>query len=189
MLLVLSAEHKAHLQLLGTLDPAIVTEFGNIAIDFLQNGTNQKVYQSAAKKLGLPLTDVSSAVEGIMFLLLECVRLNIEETDLHDSLLTLSFPTEFSTQLIEIYKTHHEFLRYVLDTLGPEVAQRSLYHQHHLSCVLRLDTTRPGERGAVQSNVLETDVTTLLHVTQQLKQALKEATTAHHRKVSRSVRS
>uniref|UniRef100_A0A9J8AIE5 Uncharacterized protein n=1 Tax=Cyprinus carpio carpio TaxID=630221 RepID=A0A9J8AIE5_CYPCA len=48
MLLVLSEEHKEHLGFLSEVDPAVVGEFGRIAVEFLKKGSNPKIYEGAA---------------------------------------------------------------------------------------------------------------------------------------------
>uniref|UniRef100_A0A3Q3DUY0 COMM domain containing 2 n=1 Tax=Hippocampus comes TaxID=109280 RepID=A0A3Q3DUY0_HIPCM len=69
MLLVLSEEHKEHLNFLNKVDAAVVGEFGRIALEFIMRGTSPKVYEGAARKLSVPVEVVRHGVEGLMYLM------------------------------------------------------------------------------------------------------------------------
>jgi hypothetical protein len=49
MLLVLDEKHKADLALLRELDVAVLAEFCRIAISFIKNGPNKKLFTGAAR--------------------------------------------------------------------------------------------------------------------------------------------
>lgn len=88
MLLSLHADHKEHLKLLTNQPPQgkiinklnhrlqkillipVVVDFCKLAIDFLQNGPNLKLYASAANKLEVEPESVQNCVYGLLNLLL-----------------------------------------------------------------------------------------------------------------------
>ncbi|EGD82891.1 COMM domain containing 2 [Salpingoeca rosetta] len=200
MLIVLSPEHKEHLKFLNTLDIELVQEFCTIALQFLHNGINPKVYQTAAKKLEASAQDIKAAVEGIMYLLIECSKLKISEMDFHDSFLTLQFSPELNKLLLDLYLENRDEIRHVLSSmslqlpryrdfswrLDVKVASRSL--RQHVEPVLVMDLKTRQHDGEEKHQLLQTDVATLNHVTAELERALKHVNTPHYRRIARSVK-
>eukprot|EP00911_Craspedida_sp_UC1_P002197 UC1_evm1s1680 len=197
MLIVLAKEHKEHLVFLAKLDLEVVEEFGRISLEFLRQGANPKVYGAAAKKLGYEARDVQHAVEAIMYLLVECSRLKINDVDFHDSFLTLGLNTAVNKYLLDLYMANAEEIRAILDHIYPgmpayadmhwrldvQLASRSLRQQVEPQVVLQLDIKD------ADSVVMQTDPATLTHLTRELEAALKETRTSHFRKTTRGIRS
>ncbi|KAM8889160.1 COMM domain-containing protein 2 isoform 2-T2 [Synchiropus picturatus] len=102
MLLVLSEEHKEHLGFLLKVDSAVVGEFGRIALEFLRKGTSPKIYEGAARKLGVPVDTVQHGVEGLMFLLTESSKHMVSEVDFVDSVLVLGLGEELNQILLQV---------------------------------------------------------------------------------------
>uniref|UniRef100_A0A8C2HYM6 COMM domain-containing protein 2-like n=1 Tax=Cyprinus carpio TaxID=7962 RepID=A0A8C2HYM6_CYPCA len=127
MLLVLSEEHKEHLGFLSEVDPAVVGEFGRIAVEFLKKGSNPKIYEGAARKLNVSSESVQHGVEGLMYLLTESSKLMISEVDFQDSVLVLGFSEELNQLLLQLYLENRKEIRQILGKLAP-----SLPHYHNL---------------------------------------------------------
>ncbi|XP_072516300.1 COMM domain-containing protein 2 [Salminus brasiliensis] len=199
MLLVLSDEHKEHLGFLPEVDPAVVGEFGRIAVEFLKKGSNPKIYEGAARKLNVPSETVQHGVEGLMYLLTESSKLMISEIDFQDSVLVLGFSEELNKLLLQLYLENRKEIRQILSELAP-----SLPHYHNLewrfdvqlvSRALR-QHVKPAislklhlESGGIQTaRVLQTDPATLLHLIQELERALAEVKSNHCRRILRNIK-
>ncbi|XP_055977861.1 COMM domain-containing protein 2 [Sorex fumeus] len=199
MLLDLSEEHREHLAFLPQVDSAVVAEFGRIAVEFLRRGSNPKVYEGAARKLGVSSNTVQHGVEGLTYLLAESSKLMISELDFQDSIFVLGFPEELNTLLLQLYLDNRKEIRAILSELAPalttyhslewrldvQLASRCLRRQIRPSVTLKLHLTRDGERSA---HVLQTDPAMLLHVLRQLEQALQEMRGRHCLRALRGIK-
>ncbi|XP_047640440.1 COMM domain-containing protein 2 isoform X2 [Phacochoerus africanus] len=174
MLLDLSEEHKEHLAFLPQVDSAVVAEFGRIAVEFLRRGSNPKIYEGAARKLGVSSDTVQHGVEGLIYLLTESSKL----------MLYLDNRKEIRTILSELapdLPSYHS-LEWRLDV---QLASRSLRQQIKPTVTIKLHLNQNGEHN---TQVLQTDPATLLHLVQQLEQALEEMKTNHCRRVVRNIK-
>ncbi|XP_018117337.1 COMM domain containing 2 L homeolog isoform X1 [Xenopus laevis] len=127
MLLVLSEEHREHLQILTRVGGAVVGEFGRIAIEFLRRGSNPKVYEGAARKLEVSSTTIQQAVEGLTYLLCESSKLMISEFDFQHSVLVLGFPEEINKVLLQLYLDNRKEICQILTELEPDLS-----HYHNM---------------------------------------------------------
>ncbi|XP_068599511.1 COMM domain-containing protein 2 [Brachionichthys hirsutus] len=200
MLLVLSEEHKEHLAFLPRVEPAVVGEFGRIALEFLRRGTNPKIYEGAAKKLSVPVEKVQHGVEGLMFLMTESSKYMLSEVDFLDSLLVLGFAEELNQILLQLYLQHHGPLRGILSQLPPhlpayhslewrldvQLASRSLRQQVVPMLMMHLLLTEAGEGRT--SRLFQTDPGTLLHLIAALEGALAAMRTSHARRILRNLK-
>ncbi|XDB46933.1 PREDICTED: COMM domain-containing protein 2 isoform X2 [Capra hircus] len=174
MLLDLSEEHKEHLAFLPKVDGAVVAEFGRIAVEFLRRGSNPKIYEGAARKLSVSSDTVQHGVEGLIYLLTESSKL----------MLYLDNRKEIRTILSELapdLPSYHS-LEWRLDV---QLASRSLRQQIKPSVTIKLHLNQNGDHN---TQVLQTDPATLLHLVQQLEQALEEMKTNHCRRVVRNIK-
>ncbi|XP_077573360.1 COMM domain-containing protein 2 isoform X1 [Stigmatopora nigra] len=105
MLLVLSEEHKEHLEFLNKVDATVVGEFGRIALEFLRRGIKPKVYDGAARKLSLPAETVQRGVEGLMYLMTQSSKHMLSESDFVDSVLSLDLGEELNQSLLQLTLT------------------------------------------------------------------------------------
>uniref|UniRef100_A0A8D0GP70 COMM domain containing 2 n=1 Tax=Sphenodon punctatus TaxID=8508 RepID=A0A8D0GP70_SPHPU len=199
MLLVLTEEHKEHLGFLTQVDSAVVGEFGRIAVEFLRKGTNLKIYEGAARKLNVSTETIQHGVEGLTYLLTESSKLMISDIDFQDSVLVLGFPEELNKLLLQLYLDNRKEIRSILSELAPklpsyqslewrldvQLASRSLRQQIKPAMTLKLHLNQNGEQTA---KVLQTDPATLLHLIQQLEQALGEMKTNHCRRIVRNIK-
>ncbi|XP_005393060.1 PREDICTED: COMM domain-containing protein 2 isoform X3 [Chinchilla lanigera] len=174
MLLDLSEEHKEHLAFLPRVDGAVVAEFGRIAVESLRRGSNPKIYDGAARKLNVSSDTVQHGVEGLTYLLTESSKL----------MLYLDNRKEIRTILNELapdLPTYHS-LEWRLDV---QLASRSLRQQIKPAVTFKLHLNHNGDHS---TKVLQTDPATLLHLVQQLEQALEEMKTNHCRRVVRNIK-
>lgn len=199
MLVVLSDEHKEHLGFLTQVDSSVVGEFGRIAVEFLRKGSNPKIYEGAARKLNVSAETVQHGVEGLMYLLTESSKLMISEVDFQDSVLTLGFPEELNTLLLQLYLSNRKEIRNILKELAPslphyhnlewrldvQLASRALRQQIKPVMTLKLHLEQNGDKN---TKVLQTDPTTLVHIIHQLEKALEEMKTNHCRRIVRNIK-
>uniref|UniRef100_A0A6B2FBU1 COMM domain-containing protein n=1 Tax=Bothriechis nubestris TaxID=1766655 RepID=A0A6B2FBU1_9SAUR len=199
MLLVLSEEHKEHLGFLPQVESSVVNEFGRISIEFLRKGTNLKVYEGAAKKLNVNSETIQHGVEGLTYLLTESSKLMISEIDFQDSILVLQFPEELNALLLQLYLDNRKEIRNILSELTPkfpsyhnlewrldvQLASRSLRQQIKPAVTLKLHLN---ENENQTTKILQTDPATLLHLIQQMEQALGEMKTNHCRRIVRNIK-
>ncbi|XP_013914918.1 PREDICTED: COMM domain-containing protein 2 [Thamnophis sirtalis] len=199
MLLVLSEEHKEHLGFLPQVESSVVNEFGRIAIEFLRKGTNPKVYEGAARKLNVSSETIQHGVEGLTYLLTESSKLMISEIDFQDSILVLQFPEELNALLLQLYLDNRKEIRNILSELTPklpsyhnlewrldvQLASRSLRQQIKPAVTLKLHLN---ENENQTTKILQTDPATLLHLIQQMEQALGEMKTNHCRRIVRNIK-
>ncbi|KAJ3599835.1 hypothetical protein NHX12_033789 [Muraenolepis orangiensis] len=200
MLLVLSEEYKEHLAVLPQVDPAVVSEFGRIAVEFLKRGINSKVYEGAARKLGFPITTVQHGVEGLMFLLTESCKLMISDIDFKDSVMVLGFSPELNEILLQLYMKNHDAIRSTLTQLAPslpsyhnlewrldiQLGSRAMRQQvvPMVTMLLHLTTDGPDNRRCA----LQTDPATLLHLISVLEAALASVKNNRARRILRNIK-
>lgn len=199
MLLVLTEEQKQHLSFLCQVEAAVVAEFGRIAVEFLRRGSNPKIYEGASRKLNVSSDTIQHGVEGLTYLLTESSKLMISEIDFQDSVLVLGFSEELNKLLLQLYLDNRKEIRSILNELAPDLphyhnmewrldvqlASRSLRQQIKPSVTLKLHLEQNGDPS---TQVLQTDPATLLHLIQELEQALGEMKTNHCRRIVRNIK-
>lgn len=199
MLLAFEDSHKEHLSFLVDLDPEVLNEFGRISMNFIRKGTNPKVFQGAAQKLGVSVETVQHGVEGLMFLLTESCKYMLSEIDFQDSIMTLGFNEETRATLLSVYLENQKEVRNILQEMSMELphyrdlewrfdmqlASRSLRHQMVPSILLRLVTEDEGEKS---TTMLETDPVNLVHMTRVLETALQEMKSGYCRRIARNIK-
>uniref|UniRef100_A0A3Q2XZZ9 COMM domain containing 2 n=1 Tax=Hippocampus comes TaxID=109280 RepID=A0A3Q2XZZ9_HIPCM len=206
MLLVLSEEHKEHLNFLNKVDAAVVGEFGRIALEFIMRGTSPKVYEGAARKLSVPVEVVRHGVEGLMYLMtqsskhmvpcpLSHITLNVLAEQLND--------WSVIKCLCQMYQQHRSEIRSILSLvstslpayhnlewrLDVQLASRSLRQQVAPTLATKLHLTHGRGSGTEQScRVLHMDLGTLLHLISILEGALSTLKSTHARRILRNIK-
>ncbi|XP_019727318.1 COMM domain-containing protein 2 [Hippocampus comes] len=203
MLLVLSEEHKEHLNFLNKVDAAVVGEFGRIALEFIMRGTSPKVYEGAARKLSVPVEVVRHGVEGLMYLMTQSSKHMLSEVDFVDSVLSLEFGDELNQRLLQMYQQHRSEIRSILSLvstslpayhnlewrLDVQLASRSLRQQVAPTLATKLHLTHGRGSGTEQScRVLHMDLGTLLHLISILEGALSTLKSTHARRILRNIK-
>lgn len=200
MLLILSEEQKEHLKFLTSLEIDVVLEFARISLDFILKGSsNPKIFQAAAQKLGVDSKTVKNGISGLQHVFNESSRLMIGEIDFQDSILTMGFSEEVIAELLKMYLANRKEIRSILVEMtmaiphyhdlewrfDVELASRSLRHQTNPIIVMRLHT-KEGEKKI--ADILQTDPVNLIHLTNELENAIQEMKTAHCRRIVRNIK-
>ncbi|OPJ75527.1 COMM domain-containing protein 2 [Patagioenas fasciata monilis] len=150
-------------------------------------------------KLNVGVDTIQHCIEGLTYLLTESSKLMISELDFQDSIHVLGFPDELNTVLLQLYLDSRRELRSVLSELAPklpsyhslewrldvQLASRSLRQQIKPTVTIKLHLNENEDQTA---QVLQTDPSTLLHLIQQLEQALGEMKTNHCRRIVRNMK-
>ncbi|XP_072767878.1 COMM domain-containing protein 2-like isoform X2 [Anoplolepis gracilipes] len=177
-------------------------DFCKLALDYLQKGPNVKVYNAAAQKLNVDLNAIKNSVEGLVNLLLESCKHKLSAEDFRDSVIALGFTEEKETILSKLYSVKKDEISNILGEIGfklPEyhdmewrfevqTASRSLLKQVAPLITLDLSLKNPDNSDEIEHILLQTDSTNLLHITQELEEALQESRSLHIRRISRAIK-
>lgn len=162
------------------------------------------MYATAADKLSIEIDSVQNCIYGLVNLLLLSCKHGLGESDFRDSILTLGFNTEQQNILHKFYESKKREILEIISKLKVnephyhdlnwrfevQVASRSLLEQ--VTPLITLDLTLKtlkNDLSDTQHLHLQTDVTNLVHITQQLENALFESRSKHSRKIQRSLNS
>ncbi|XP_014608623.1 PREDICTED: COMM domain-containing protein 2 [Polistes canadensis] len=199
MLLTLRPDHKKHVLFLIEQTPQVLQDFCKLALDYLQKGPNMKLYHGAAQKLEVEVDIIKNSVEGLVNLLLESCNHKLSNEDFRDSIIALGFSEENETILSKLYTTKKKEISNILSVTGfkiPEyhdlewrfevqTASRTLLKQ--VSPLITLDLTLKNNE-SMEHVLLQTDPVNLIHMAQELEEALKEGYSQHTRQVSRAAK-
>ncbi|CAK9807518.1 COMM domain-containing protein 2 [Anthophora quadrimaculata] len=202
MLLTLKPEHKKHVLLLTEHTPQVLQDFCKLALDYLQKGPNIKLYNAAAQKLEVDVSVIKNSVEGLVNLLLEGCRYKLSSEDFRDSVISLGFSEQQEVILSKLYNVKKDEISDTLKNVGfklPEyhdmewrfevqVASRTLLKQVAPLITLDLSIKNSDKNENIEHVLLQTDPVNLLHLTQQLEEALAEGRSQHIRRLSRVIK-
>ncbi|XP_076758544.1 COMM domain-containing protein 2-like [Xylocopa sonorina] len=202
MLLTLKPDHKKHVLLLIEHSPQVLQDFCKLALDYLQKGQNIKLYNAAAQKLSVEVGVIKNSVEGLVNLLLESCRYKLNSEDFRDSVISLGFSEQQEIILSKLYNAKKEEISDTLANVGfklPEyhdmewrfevqIASRTLLKQVAPLITLDLSIKNPDKDKSIEHVLLQTDPVNLLHITQQLEEALQEGRSQHIRRLSRVIK-
>ncbi|XP_075617915.1 COMM domain-containing protein 2 isoform X8 [Balearica regulorum gibbericeps] len=175
-------------------------ELGRLAVELLlRRGAAPRACEAAARKLNVGVDTIQHGVEGLTYLLTESSKLMISETDFQDSIHVLGFSDELNKLLLQLYLDNRKEIRSILSELAPklpsyhslewrldvQLASRSLRQQIKPAVTIKLHLHQNEDQTA---QVLQTDPSTLLHLIQQLEQALGEMKTNHCRRIVRNMK-
>ncbi|NXD82970.1 COMD2 protein, partial [Halcyon senegalensis] len=197
MLLVLPEEQKAHLGCLpraGGAGPAAAPARAPL------RAPGPVLCTLFKGKLNIGVDTIQHVVEGLSYLLTESSKLMISEIDFQDSIHVLGFSDELNKLLLQLYLDNRKEIRSILSELAPklpsyhslewrldvqQLASRSLRQQIKPAVTIKLHLNQNEDQTA---QVLQTDPSTLLHLIQQLEQALGEMKTNHCRRIVRNMK-
>ncbi|XP_018314941.1 COMM domain-containing protein 2 [Mycetomoellerius zeteki] len=202
MLLTLKPDHKKHMLFLVEQSSPVLQDFCKLALDYLQKGPNVKVYNAAAQKLNVELDVIKNSVEGLVNLLLESCKYKLSTEDFRDSIVALGFTEDKEAILSKLYNVKKDEVSDALEEIGfklpryhdmewrfeVQTASRSLLKQVAPLISLDLSLKNPDNPERIEHIVLQTDPTNLLHITQELEEALQESRSQHIRRISRAIK-
>ncbi|XP_015510999.1 COMM domain-containing protein 2-like [Neodiprion pinetum] len=200
-MLTLKSEHKKHIHFLVEQSTNVLQDFCKLGLDYLHNGPNFKLYNVAAQKLDIQPEDVRCTVEGLINLLLESCKCKLSTSDFRDSIIALGFSEDHEVLLTKLYTTKQSEISEILPTLGvklqeyqsmewrfeTQISSRSLLSQVTPLVVLDF-SLRNNVQQKIEHVIVQTDANNLLHITEELEQALQDGRSQHLRKIARSIR-
>ncbi|XP_018571313.1 COMM domain-containing protein 2 [Anoplophora glabripennis] len=203
MLISLRSDHKEHLQLLTKQPIQVIVDFCKLALDFLQNGPNLKRYTTAAQKLEVEVDVVQNCIFGLTNLLILSCKHKLSEADFRDSVLTIGFSHEQQVVLSKFYESkqndihklnqacinepHYEDLKWRFEV---QVSSRSLLQQVTPLIAMELVLRKKNEGTGIDREkiLVQTDPNNLLHIANELENALTESRSRHSRKIQRALK-
>ncbi|XP_066260603.1 COMM domain-containing protein 2 [Euwallacea similis] len=199
MLISLRNDHREHLKLLLSQPEQVVADFCKLTVDYIQKGPSPKLYNTAALKLKVTPDAIQNCVYGLVNLLLVACKHQLSEADFRDSLLTLGFSEELTPILIQFYdgnkseisnlksstlsEPHYDDLQWRLEVqLGSRALLKQVTPLIAMDLILK---TKQEPEMHIEHKLLQTDLTNLLHITNELEKALDESRSRHSRKIQR----
>uniref|UniRef100_A0A8C4NGW3 COMM domain-containing protein n=1 Tax=Eptatretus burgeri TaxID=7764 RepID=A0A8C4NGW3_EPTBU len=175
---------------------SVLEEFCRLAADFLHKGEKPKVYESAASAW---FVHFSHYCLGI-FLLLHLHMMQLNESEMQESLHSLSLPPAFTAHLVSLAMSQQTSLCSTLAYLAPalpryadlewrldvQLASRALVKQVQPNVLLRLKMQDAG--GETHGALLQADVASLRHAISSLEEALAESRARHVRRIARHIK-
>jgi len=200
MIIVFSEHHKKHLAFLKDQPIEVLTQFCNLILGYMRKGSegSRKIFMGAAKKLGVSVEVIESALNALCFLFSEATKLNLKEQDFVDSVLVLAFPDGHNAYLKEVYLNNKVEIRNLLSDLSVELphyknlewrldiqlssrTNRNLLNPIFLLQLETIDNTQS------QTQVLQADWPNLKHLATELESALYTIKELYARRVSRNI--
>ncbi|RLV94240.1 hypothetical protein DV515_00013237 [Chloebia gouldiae] len=186
----------------------------NISVDIIQHGVEGLVYllTESSKLMAKRLVTIDIVEymsndymekgyrdKECQFKLRQVLLPRISEADFQDSIHVLGFSDELNKSLLQMYLDNRKEIRSILRELAPrlpsyhslewrldvQLASRSLRQQIKPAVTMKLHLNQNEDQTA---QVLQTDPATLLHLIQQLEQALGEMKMNHCRRIVRNMK-
>lgn len=152
-----------------------------------------------AEKLEVEPDVIKNSVEGLINLLLESSKHKLSNEDFRDSLIALGFSEDNEVILSKLYNVKKKEISVVLSSIGfkiPEyhdvewrfevqTASRSLLKQ--VVPLITIDLSLKNN-DSIDHILLQTDPVNLLHMAQEIEEALQEGYSQHTRQISRATK-
>ncbi|KAF7996780.1 hypothetical protein HCN44_002426 [Aphidius gifuensis] len=189
----LKDDHKNHLLFLEKQPVQVVQDFCKLAIDYLNKGPNQKIYATAAQKLDVEAEIIQASIEGLINLLLECIKHKLTIDDLKKLLLNLGFDEEKESVISQLYISKQNDISKALENTGfklpqyhnmewrfeVQVASRLVPSQIIPTMTLDFELKNTDSTDKIEHVTLQTDAPNLLHLCQVIENAIKEGKSQH----------
>ncbi|OWA51361.1 putative COMM domain-containing protein 2 [Hypsibius exemplaris] len=193
---VLDTQHQAQLLTLQAVDPDTAWEFCKVALQLFRGGPQPRMIEKAAKKLDWPPEKLQTTLEAIMALFKEAVKAEIQPEDLQASLTSAGLQSHYAVLLVAAFgESRQEIQTLLQDTtfdtarlkafdwrFEVEIASRTIHSEIKPHFLLRLEL---GKQAASSVHLLQMDIPTLIHVTEELESALQDVKSTHAKKMMR----
>ncbi|XP_055346750.1 COMM domain-containing protein 2-like [Paramacrobiotus metropolitanus] len=191
----------SHLKYVQELDADTAEEICKVAFQFLQSGIQARLIDKAAKRLEWPTEKLQQLLEALMEFYRSAARVDVSKEDLELVITqSLRLSTEYAAILSEFYSTIRSDLRNILANLSfsearykdmewrfeVEIASRTLHNRLRPVVYLQLQLEQDGNQ--TTSHTLQMDIPTLLHVTEELEQALQDIKSNHAKRIMRHIK-
>ncbi|CAF0918035.1 unnamed protein product, partial [Didymodactylos carnosus] len=179
----------------------VAVEFCRVTIGFLANGINSKLITNAANRLQLDQDLVRNTIENLMWLYTECAKSKISVESLEESLKLFGFNDVIRQTIVECYTTQSSQLQSALIDLSlslpkykdlhwrfdVQIYSRNIRHrQVEPYFILKLSIT--DVYGKDHCHLLQCDPLTLLHIVEQLENAINNLRSNHCRRIMQTFR-
>ncbi|KAK7073354.1 hypothetical protein SK128_014303 [Halocaridina rubra] len=123
MSLIVTEEHRNHMNLLLSQETPVVSEFCRLATLFLKQEVNPRVFSSAANKLGVSPNQVEEAIQALAFLFLQSAKVCASQTEFKELALSIGFSSDATEAVLNTYIENQEVLREYHKRMGVQVPQ------------------------------------------------------------------
>ena len=205
MLLIFDEELKQDISFLIGQSVDIVVEFCKICLEFLQSGSNKRLFGGASKVLKVDVEVVGRGVQGLSYFFTESALHKISALDFLDSCMLLGFAPAASEILQKFYLQYCALIRDLEKAsdfsllsysdlawrLDVEIGKRALRNYAKPKLTIRLDLSKPsvaGEHPPVEPHYFEADLESVQAICKQLEAALQASKSEHARRMQRNVK-
>ncbi|GAV03209.1 hypothetical protein RvY_13668 [Ramazzottius varieornatus] len=201
MLLNIDATLRDQLQVIEEVDVDTAQEFCQFALQLLEKGPQPKLLEKAAMKLNWTAEKLQTILEAITELARRSAKDNtIDKEEVSTVLRDAGISPTIAEVLAEFCSSSRAALHGYLHNihcktprlkrlewrLEVEIASRTVQNsvKPHLLLQLELENSQRSSK----VHTLQMDIPTLLHVTEELEQALREVKSTHARKIMRNIK-
>ncbi|XP_077294250.1 COMM domain-containing protein 2 [Arctopsyche grandis] len=114
-----------HVNMLLEAPEQVFKDFCRLALDYLHNGPNEKRYNIAADKLNTPLVNISNAVHGLVYILINACKYNLKEEEFSTTLNEIGFSDENVKVLVKFLVAKRDNLKRAMSRFGVD---QPLFH-------------------------------------------------------------
>ncbi|KAL1513372.1 hypothetical protein ABEB36_002791 [Hypothenemus hampei] len=203
MITSLRSEHKEHLQLLISHSEKVINDFCKLAEDYIKTGPDHKLYQKVASKLNLTPEEIQNCIYAIVNLSILASKQQLNEEDLRDSLLALGFSIEQQTELNKFHNAQKSQIEDLCKTRIDEPTYHDLQWRFEvqlgtrtlpqqvtplISMDLILKSQQDSGNIELSHHLLQTDPTNLVHLANEIENALHESRSRYSRRVQKTIK-
>ncbi|XP_065212632.1 COMM domain-containing protein 2-like [Planococcus citri] len=204
MALFLTETHKEHLNFLCQHQPDTLRKFGGAAIEYISKGPDGKDYTKVAKRFDVPVERIKNSLESLAYIIIECSKLDIQTDEFVNIFHAAGFTDDQSSSLIEPYLENKKIIADIFqktDSLSyfydlqwrfeSKISSRALLNQVTPLVTMNLklsDSSSAVTSEKTTSHLLQTDPSTLVHLTETLEKALQESRPHNIRKIQRKIK-
>mmetsp|Transcript_36121 Transcript_36121/g.52955 ORF Transcript_36121/g.52955 Transcript_36121/m.52955 type:complete len:205 (+) Transcript_36121:119-733(+) len=185
--------------ILEKLETDQVTQFSELALNFLQTGANKKMYKSAAKHIGASVEEVGRCIMGISKLLINGIRRKLVSRMSFGAFMDkVGVPETAAAALAAFFVKNREAIFLCVSQLSMqlprfqnldwrldiEVSRRMAHNVFQPNFMFKLDTIDSQQK----SQYMQVDMKTVKFLREQLKAALQESDSVHQKRVTKYVR-
>ena len=183
------------------ISKSVTNQFVQLSLQFLEHGSNPKMYNSAARALDVSVEKIADVVAAIAHLLSEAARFKLTAQQFTDSVnLVLELPEATTSNLEQLFVENCPKIRSLQSSksfqlpeyrefswrLDVEIGSRTLRNQIQPIFVTKWGVER--EKGRIEKQILQVDVTNVKHLAAELEGALNEMRNSHVRRVMRNIK-
>eukprot|EP00300_Choanocystis_sp_HF-7_P040785 c7305_g1_i1.p1 GENE.c7305_g1_i1~~c7305_g1_i1.p1 ORF type:complete len:204 (+),score=40.86 c7305_g1_i1:48-659(+) len=178
------------LSFFNDLSTEVVGEFCRLSLGFIRKGSDQRIFESAANKLGVDALTVQKGVEALVHVFTQSSRMNLNDQQMLQVLSDVGVVPQHAPTIQQFFSENSAQIRKLLADfetsftrykdfqwrLDVQLASRFVHDQTLPQFLLQLRTETKGEIGC---HLLQADFATMQEVANELENAMAELKSAH----------